>query len=78
MPTDRERWTLTFEPVPDPQAPPAPIRIRHLLKRALRSFGLRCVNVAPGGALDAEPARGPAGKEVASQRPAGATEEPRP
>jgi hypothetical protein len=54
---DRERWTLSFEPAPDAEARPVAIRVRHLLKRALRSFGLRCVAVSPADALALEPAR---------------------
>jgi len=37
-----EVWTLTFKPEGD--GPPAELRIRALLKRALRSHGLRCVD----------------------------------
>jgi hypothetical protein len=82
---DRETFTVTVTPLPD--SVPAAARIKAWLKRGLRTFKLRAIalglpqetpGVAPGGALDAEPARGPAGKEVVSQRPAGATEEPRP
>jgi len=36
-------WVLTFKPTGD--GPPTEIRIRRLLKHALRSVGLRCVRL---------------------------------
>lgn len=42
----RERWALVFEPLDD--AVPAPVRVRRLLKYALRGLRLKCVNM--GGA----------------------------
>jgi hypothetical protein len=36
-------YTITLEPLPE--GPPAEIRIRRLLKIALRMLGLKCVNV---------------------------------
>jgi|GEM_PF-4241514 len=41
---DTDIWTLTFRPTGD--GPPTEIRIRRLLKHALRALGLRCVRVA--------------------------------
>jgi hypothetical protein len=43
--TDRERFVMTFEALPD--ATPTAARVKALLKRALRSFRLRCLSVAP-------------------------------
>jgi hypothetical protein len=40
---DRERITLVFEPLPCEA--PAAVRIRHLLKYALRSQRLKCVRI---------------------------------
>jgi hypothetical protein len=40
--TPVEVWTLSFKPEGD--GPPAAIRVRALLKRALRSHGLRCTD----------------------------------
>jgi hypothetical protein len=37
-----ERWTLTFRPTG--AGPPTEIRIRKLLKLALRCLGLRCID----------------------------------
>ena len=37
-------WRLAFVPVDD--AVPAECRVRNLLKRALRSHGLRCIDLA--------------------------------
>jgi hypothetical protein len=39
---EAELWHLTFRAEGD--GPPVAIRVRRLLKRALRSFGLRCVD----------------------------------
>lgn len=36
-------WTLKFRP--EGAGPPTEIRVRRLLKVALRAFGLRCVDV---------------------------------
>ena len=41
--TDPERWVLTFRPLAD--AIPSELRIRRLLKFALRSLKLRCVRL---------------------------------
>jgi hypothetical protein len=38
-----ETWVLSFKAEGD-GGPPVEIRVRRLLKRALRSFGLRCVD----------------------------------
>lgn len=55
------RYHLTLEA--QPEAVPAVIRLRRLLKVALRGFGLKCVAVAevagednrsPGGAMDSD------------------------
>jgi hypothetical protein len=43
VPGDREDIVLTFEPLPDPT--PVAVRVRGLLKRALRSFRLKCVAI---------------------------------
>jgi hypothetical protein len=51
VPADRERFTLTVEALPDDV--PAAVRLRSLLKRALRSFRLRCVSVAPAAKTSA-------------------------
>jgi hypothetical protein len=40
----RDTWTITV--CPTGNGPPPEIRIRRLLKVALRAFGLRCVAVA--------------------------------
>jgi hypothetical protein len=40
---NHERWILEFEPAPS--SVPVTVRVRSLLKVALRSFGLRCVHV---------------------------------
>jgi hypothetical protein len=76
--TDPQRWTLTFVPAPGWDAP-AEIRVRRLLKHALRTLGLRCVAVAPGCPVEASggtevaehPAPGPGappGQPEASRR----------
>lgn len=39
----RETWTLTFRAA-DTGDPPTELRIRRLLKAALRQFGLRCID----------------------------------
>jgi hypothetical protein len=36
---------LTFRPLPDPGGPPVAVRVRLLLKYALRAVRLRCVKV---------------------------------
>jgi hypothetical protein len=41
----RERYTVVLEALPD-SAPPA-VRLRHLLKSALRAWRLRCIEVSP-------------------------------
>jgi hypothetical protein len=38
-------WRLVFRPLPDDV--PVPVRIRHLLKIALRSLRLKCVKLEP-------------------------------
>lgn len=43
MPPDE--WIFVFQALPSET--PAPIRIRHLLKRALRDWGLKCVRMLP-------------------------------
>jgi hypothetical protein len=42
-----ERFLVTLEAPPG--GAPAAVRLRRFLKAALRSFGLRCVRVAPAG-----------------------------
>jgi hypothetical protein len=48
MKRDAEIWTLSFAAESGGVAPMA-IRVRRLLKCALRAFGLRCVRVWPAG-----------------------------
>ncbi|MFO0843267.1 MAG: hypothetical protein U0797_12870 [Gemmataceae bacterium] len=43
---DREQYTLTIRDVARPGDAPPAVRLRLLLKRALRSFAFRCVGVA--------------------------------
>ena len=43
----RDTWTVCFRPEGD--GPPAAIRVRRLLKIALRCCGLRCVAVEQNG-----------------------------
>jgi hypothetical protein len=50
-----DHWTLVFEALPDPA--PVAVRVRGLLKRALRSYRLKCVAI--GGTPPATPT-GPA------------------
>lgn len=40
----RERWTITFEDLPDEYGRPMAYRVRRLLKHALRSLNLRCLD----------------------------------
>jgi hypothetical protein len=48
MSTDAENtWTLTFFPAPG-HAAPMSVRVKRLLKLALRAFGLRCISVSGG------------------------------
>ena len=47
-----EDWCLTFRPLPGWSTPVA-VRVRKLLKMALRSFGLRCVSL-DGAAKDVQ------------------------
>jgi hypothetical protein len=56
-----ELWHLTFQ-VADSGDPPVAIRVRRLLKRALRSFGLKCVDYR----VDA-PASEPAATQPAAE-----------
>jgi hypothetical protein len=69
MNPQREQWTLTFRAEGPGQA--TPVRIRLLLKAALRRFGLRCVDyriekpdeaekfIAPGFEADPTEETGP-------------------
>jgi hypothetical protein len=45
-PPSPEQWTLTFTPLAD--AVPAEVRVRQLLKYALRAQRLKCINVNTG------------------------------
>lgn len=59
MAVDRERFAITFTSA-DPHDPPTIQRVRRMLKAALRSYGLRCVDireVTPKPALATEHAR---------------------
>lgn len=40
-----EKWTLTFTAAPSEDNPPMCVRIRRLLKAALRSYSLKCVDI---------------------------------
>ena len=42
-PMEAERFTLTLQALPNPDGVSAIIRLRRVLKAALRSYGLRCV-----------------------------------
>jgi hypothetical protein len=66
-----EIWTLSFRAEGD--GPPVEIRVRRLLKAALRSFGLRCLDYAAcgpaspqGRATSPEPTIPGAGRTVGS------------
>jgi hypothetical protein len=39
----RKRFRIVLEAIESPDDPPPPVRLRMLLKKALRAFGLRCV-----------------------------------
>jgi hypothetical protein len=54
-----DSWYLTLVPVPGWTIPVA-VRVRKLLKLALRSFGLRCTSLAPSIANSAPLAVDPA------------------
>lgn len=41
----KERWTIEFEDMPDPDGVPMSYRVRRLLKLALRSCRLKCIGV---------------------------------
>jgi hypothetical protein len=43
MPTTQPDYRLTFRPLPGYDGPPPIIRVRRLLKIALRLLGLRCI-----------------------------------
>jgi hypothetical protein len=43
--TPRERFTVVVEALPNQT--PSRIRIIRFLKRALRSFGIKCISIAP-------------------------------
>jgi hypothetical protein len=49
-----EKWVLTFVALDDPA--PVAVRVRNLLKRALRSFTLRCVAISGSAEPDKPPA----------------------
>lgn len=55
---DRPRFVLTLEVLPAEGMGgvnvPAEVRLRRLLKAMLRSYGLRCIKVAPLRAADDE------------------------
>jgi hypothetical protein len=40
-----DTWVLTFTRAPGHGDAPTPVRVRRLLKAALRCFGLKCVKV---------------------------------
>jgi hypothetical protein len=64
MSTTTPRFVLTLEPLPDP-APPA-VRLRALLKFALRRLRLRCVDAREGAG--GTPAEGPGVAQDATLR----------
>jgi hypothetical protein len=39
-----ETFVITLRPISGPQWPPAIVRLRRLLKAALRCYGLRCTD----------------------------------
>jgi hypothetical protein len=47
-----ETWKLTFKAAPDENGVPMPVRVRRLLKAALRSYRLRCVDIEVFGVGD--------------------------
>jgi hypothetical protein len=57
-----ETWTLSFTPLADDV--PAEVRVRHLLKFALRAQRLKCVKIDANEVkqFEAEPGEGLAGK----------------
>jgi hypothetical protein len=80
--TSRERFTLTVEALPD--AVPAAFRLRNFLKRALRSFVLKALDVRrsagpaeEGRAMAAEPPQPSTATPIDGPDAAGATQEPR-
>jgi hypothetical protein len=52
MSTTTERYTLTLQALPGAYWPPAIIRLRRVLKYALRVCGLRCVAIRPATDVD--------------------------
>ena len=59
-------WTLTFRATG--QGPPVAIRVRRLLKAALRSYGLRCISHVHPDDKPAPPTPPPAGRTPAMRR----------
>jgi hypothetical protein len=55
---DSQRITLTLEPNTDPLNRPVDVRMRLLLKHALRSLALKCVRIGPEPAMLDFDARG--------------------
>jgi hypothetical protein len=62
MTTGRPRFTLTFEALPG--AVPVAARVKGLLKRALRSFNLRCTDARELPAVKTEQGNQPAGETI--------------
>jgi hypothetical protein len=62
----RERFTVVVEALPDKV--PSRIRLRSFLKRALRSFNIRCVSVTPAEPPAASQAA-PAAAEATPESP---------
>ena len=48
--TDRDQIIVTLEALPHPEGVPTDIRLKRLLKAALRVFCFRCVDIRPGPA----------------------------
>jgi hypothetical protein len=46
-PNDTESFCLILRPLQTGEQPPPIVRLRRLLKRLLRAYGLRCVRVEP-------------------------------
>ncbi len=56
----REQWHLTFV-ANDDRPPAAELRVRRLLKAALRAYSLRCVSVGPPPKYEEKPHQDGAG-----------------
>lgn len=70
--TDRPTYLLRIRPERDASDPGGIKRVRSLLKVMLRSFGLRCVEIAPTNATEVDDLESekPADFATAASRPA--------